>query len=552
MVNNEQLPILNIPFPNVLSDSQTAPEVQCATYGIMENTNIGYIYLAEEDPEVTADNEFFSAINSLKNADALIIDMRLNYGGWALFDNAFDILFNEFHKTVEDAYRCNTSTFNLCPNSDWNLFQINGAPPTYYDRPIAVLLGPTCVSCGDVTAQRLRYHPMVRFFGESSDASLGDNLFIENFPGWYLRNSISDMFHSNNVVDYLNRREFPIDFPVWFNQDDVALGKDAVVEKALEWINTLTYAHNVAVDRYYFPPGQGNVNITASLTNPLHHSAVLSAIVTDSAGTLRDSVLLYDDGMHGDGNAGDSLWGCKINVPSDENMFNISIRTNDITDTTFRRLPNVASFTTEGPVVLDSISYLQGVVPGRHLIKPFVHNLGTVKTIIKPSVRVICNDPWISSINSYFFILPNITPNSSVATSNWINIIVIDSLFPGYFNLRVEVAVDGWTYWVDSTRYIITGIEDSEQLPSAFNLSQNYPNPFNPTTTINYSVPISSFVTIKVYDVLGREIETLVNEEKTAGNYSVLFNAGKLSSGVYFYQLKAGDYTSVKKMILLK
>ena len=69
-------------------------------------------------------------------------------------------------------------------------------PPNYYERPIAVLLGPTCVSMGDLTAQRLRYHPMVRFFGLSSNASLGDNLFIENFPGWYIRYSISDMFHA--------------------------------------------------------------------------------------------------------------------------------------------------------------------------------------------------------------------------------------------------------------------------------------------------------------------------------------------------------------------
>ena len=112
----------------------------------------------------------------------MIIDMRLNYGGWALFDNAFNILFNEFHKTIEDAYRCNPNTFELCPIGDWDYFKINGLGSDFYGRPISVLLGPNCVSMGDITAQRLIYHPMVRFFGKSPQASLGDNVFVKISP----------------------------------------------------------------------------------------------------------------------------------------------------------------------------------------------------------------------------------------------------------------------------------------------------------------------------------------------------------------------------------
>ena len=83
-------------------------------------------------------------------------------------------------------------------------------------------------------------------------------------------------------------------------------------------------------------------------------------------------------------------------------------------------------------------------------------------------------------------------------------------------------------------------------------LYQNYPNPFNPTTKIEYSIPKTSFVTLKVYDILGREVVMLVNEEKSVGNYKAEFNGSNLSSGIYFYKLQAGDYTSVKKMVLLK
>ena len=88
--------------------------------------------------------------------------------------------------------------------------------------------------------------------------------------------------------------------------------------------------------------------------------------------------------------------------------------------------------------------------------------------------------------------------------------------------------------------------------PENFELAQNYPNPFNPVTTIQYSIPQRSNVTLKVYDVLGNEIAALVNEEKLAGVYEVDFNASNLSSGVYFYKLQGGSFVETKKMILLR
>ena len=83
-------------------------------------------------------------------------------------------------------------------------------------------------------------------------------------------------------------------------------------------------------------------------------------------------------------------------------------------------------------------------------------------------------------------------------------------------------------------------------------MSNNYPNPFNPSTTISYSVPEMEFVTLKVYDVLGNEITTLVNEENSAGNYEVEFDATGLTSGIYFYRITSGNFVEVKKMTLLK
>lgn len=89
-------------------------------------------------------------------------------------------------------------------------------------------------------------------------------------------------------------------------------------------------------------------------------------------------------------------------------------------------------------------------------------------------------------------------------------------------------------------------------IPNKFNLSQNYPNPFNPNTKIDYSIPKKGFVSLKIFDILGREIKTLVNENKTVGNYSIDFNGTEFPSGVYFYKLTCNDFTDVKKMILIK
>lgn len=94
-------------------------------------------------------------------------------------------------------------------------------------------------------------------------------------------------------------------------------------------------------------------------------------------------------------------------------------------------------------------------------------------------------------------------------------------------------------------------VEAEVSVPYQFVLEQNYPNPFNPVTTIKYSIPQSSNVIIKVFDVPGNEIETLVNEEKPAGNFEVTWNAAALSSGVYFYKIQAGSFTDTKKMVLL-
>ncbi|MBN1633784.1 MAG: T9SS type A sorting domain-containing protein [Ignavibacteria bacterium] len=89
-------------------------------------------------------------------------------------------------------------------------------------------------------------------------------------------------------------------------------------------------------------------------------------------------------------------------------------------------------------------------------------------------------------------------------------------------------------------------------LPKEYNLFQNYPNPFNPVTNIKFDLPKEGLVTLKVYDVLGREVKNIVNEFKQAGSYIVSFDGSELSSGIYFYRLESGNFVQVRRMVLIK
>ena len=91
-----------------------------------------------------------------------------------------------------------------------------------------------------------------------------------------------------------------------------------------------------------------------------------------------------------------------------------------------------------------------------------------------------------------------------------------------------------------------------DNLPTVYSLQQNYPNPFNPVTQIKYSIAKDELVTLKVYDVLGNEIATLVNTQQQPGSYEISWDASNFASGIYFYQLKAGNFNAIKKMILIK
>lgn len=136
--------------------------------------------------------------------------------------------------------------------------------------------------------------------------------------------------------------------------------------------------------------------------------------------------------------------------------------------------------------------------------------------------------------------------SSSTATRS-----IVGQNFPGATRTGNSMVTGG--FLADTLfRSFVVSVRDGEDVPTAFELNQNYPNPFNPSTTILYSLPVRSHVVLKVYNVIGEEVVTLVDELQEVGAKSVILSSDRLASGVYFYRIYAGEFSEVRKMLLLR
>ena len=322
--------------------------------------------------------------------------------------------------------------------------------------------------------------------------------------------------------------------------------ENAYLNKVLAWgpavIDNPPLIYTAAVLPTYCTPAIDSVHITALESNPDNLAREVTSGMYNWENILIDNFSLT--------NSDSNLFIAGRPVPAEENYYYFLIKDScSQPPSEFYYKKNIA-FTTAGPVVLDSITYI--TYTNYYFLRPYVSNLGSTLTINGATLKFECTDPW-AAVNKIPIILPPIDPGASVGGTSMRAISFVDSIFPGYFNLRVLIMKDGYTFWTDSMRLFVLPVKvESQESPLSFQLEQNYPNPFNPATTISYKIKQRSFVSLKVYDMLGNEITALVNEEKPAGEYKVNFDASRLASGVYFYKIHAGTYTSIKKMILIK
>ncbi len=571
--SSAQMPIRGVPFPDIEND-------HWVSWGLIEDTQIGYIYAWNWMPEWegyhSTGNDFRQAIVTLMNdydTKGLILDSRRNTGGlWDEYEEGLIVLFS----LDQDIF----VTFKRGdPNDHFAMEQIIGSFPAstmvfkaderIYDKPIAVLTGPASGSCGDFMPLQMRYHPMVRIFGLPTNSAFGDCIIVAlNYSDeWELRLGWTDSYLKESPGEYLTHVGFEVDEEVWLTQEDVARGEDTVVNRAVEWINNLAYSHDVRVDPTYVEPGRDTLTVTATVENPNQHELSISASITQDDNVLVDSFDLFDDGKQNDGSAGDGIWGGKWTL-AEEGIFHVSLKTEDLTSGTSRTLPMVGHFTPYGPVIVESYTITPSDTvpgPGDELdLTLTLKNLDSEVTVEAIEARVVSLDPFatVTTIKEgtypfYGSIAPGESATALVERLSKYWIKIADNC-PGNIDIpfRVDISSDNYTLWSDSFSIYVEGpvavAEDTKTIPLEFALHQNYPNPFNPRTLIKYQLPVTSQVELSIYGVLGQKVAKLASEQQSAGYYEVEWDGSDLASGLYFVEMKAGDFTKVNKAVLLK
>jgi hypothetical protein len=240
---NEQLPVPGVQMPDFINEDYV-------NWGIVEGTDVGYLYIASYDtnPQLAIHDSIYQAVLDFMynyETSGFIIDYRINYGGG--IDNERRIyreLFNEFVFTIGYDVRTDPNDhYGVSPSSWATPYWLSapGNPNSYYDKPIAILIGPGTVSAGDVESVRMSFHPRVKFFGKPSSGALTISRYPDlgnpdPDPDWFFYLAYGSAYLVSNH-NYLCHTGVSVDEEVWLTQQGVVNGVDDVVESAIEWIN---------------------------------------------------------------------------------------------------------------------------------------------------------------------------------------------------------------------------------------------------------------------------------------------------------------------------
>jgi hypothetical protein len=328
-------------------------------------------------------------------------------------------------------------------------------------------------------------------------------------------------------------------------------------------LKDLPIVRSLELDRTYIRTDDDTLIIKTQIENRIGHDIDVRAKFYNDITTFSEYVMLYDDGEHDDNLAQDSIYGGYW-VCAEENTFKSIVEINDLSNgftynsiVPFNLEEQVTSI---GPIEVEDFSALGEDTVANYgdivNISLQLINLGSITEAQDISVRISSDDLDIDLYNEPAILsVGEIPAGGTGSTDGAFTFEVLEdssSNWPTKF--LVDISSGGYYFWQDSFIVdIVSGIEKSDQnIPTVFSLDQNYPNPFNPSTTIEFAIPKTEFVSVKIYNLLGQEVATLVSQTLKAGFYKYGWNASGLSSGVYYYSIKAGEFHDVKKMVLIR
>lgn len=322
---------------------------------------------------------------------------------------------------------------------------------------------------------------------------------------------------------------------------------------------TVAFGETVEVYPKYIAPQQGDtLKVIAEISNPENHQLLVHAFIEGNNYTFKDSLQLFDDGLHGDGSASDNIFGeVKLLNELDEDYFDIKLRTTDINESYTTYCLKEGHFTTAGPLLVDNYEISEQSANSFRL-QYSLRNDGSTNTATAVTAVVSTTDTNVTNTQGTLG-FGNIAPGQVKSTSFGLRYNTQNN--PSSIEFNVRIFSSGNYFWSDSITVDIpplVSVKDvASSIPAEFELYQSYPNPFNPTTTIKYQLPDQVWndnvnVSLKVYDILGRAVATLVNKKQKPGYYEISWDAKNNSSGIYFYKIQAGKFVKTKKLVVLK
>ena len=324
-------------------------------------------------------------------------------------------------------------------------------------------------------------------------------------------------------------------------------------------LDLLRLIEKVEVDKSYAKPGTDSVCIATKMSDPTGITIMAHIETLDQ--TPVDSLQLFDDGNHHDGDAGDSLYANVWPVTSEEQLYEVDLKVTRVdTDTVVHRMNQLAEFTTIGPVVFDSFSFRGSdaeLNPG-DFIRIYVTLKNNGKTAAATDIEtqlVSLDTSWVR-VRATTQTYPDIPPGETGRNFISCRLDILDA-YPGNTPIPMEIRISSHdiVFWSDTFSITADPTEvqsRGESGPSWFALSNIYPNPFNPETTIEYAVKEPCEVRLIVTNLLCQTVKELIHSYHQPGEYTVHVNMDENSSGLYFYQISMGNFQAVKKMVKIE
>jgi len=312
------------------------------------------------------------------------------------------------------------------------------------------------------------------------------------------------------------------------------------------------YTNNISLSHGYMQMGVDTLVITSQSTNPGSHNIEIYATLLSIDSSYVDSLMLYDDGAHNDGAAGDGLFGNSMLAPIIEQEVMVGTKMYDIDNSVEIVLNDLDRFTTIGPLSVNGcIEILR--VSNRIYYQMEIRNNGSSTAARNVQAKITISDPYVTGMLSDFQNFGSISAGSTGLSSGNFGVTTVNLPANHTFVFHAQIYSNNSLYWEDSTSVFVGISEADDQIPQVFSLKQNYPNPFNPKTTIEFSIPKAEYVELKIFDAKGKEIQTLVSDNMSAGVYKYdWYAADNVASGIYYYVIKAGEFTDTKKLVLMK